>query len=205
MATHDADRRPRAGEDPRLRDRDAQERTRVRRHPRTGTKITTIVAAALLVTAAYYLFAPVYMDTANGWFGCGSAARGSDSEFVQNVCKGAPSLNLARALLAAGLAVVVGGLGASFFGFDTTTETRRVPVRSADDDDLDLDDGLDLDDREARRSRRGDRRDERRDDERWDDEQHLDDEDDRSPRDGRHVRDRGRRRDERDERDDWDL
>lgn len=162
-----------------------RELTRVRRHPRTGTKITTIVAAALLVTAAYYLFAPVYMDTANGWFGCGSAARGSDSEFVQNVCKEAPSVNLARALFAAGLAVIIGGLGAYFFGFDTTTETRRVPVRRGEDDDLHLDDDL-----EDRRSRRV---------ERWDAEQDLDDEDHRSDRDGRHVRDRGRRRD------DWDL
>lgn len=99
----------------------------MRYRPRTGTKVTTIISLSLLACVGYFLFAPVYMDTANGWFGCGNVVQGADSEFVRNVCEGAPDRNRAWAFLAGALAVIIGGLGAYFFGFDSEVEHRRAP------------------------------------------------------------------------------
>lgn len=101
--------------------------TRVRRLPRTGTKVTTIVGASLLACAVYLLFAPVYMDTANGWFGCGNFIHGSDVDFVNRACRGATDRNGALALLSGALAVIVGGLGTVLFGFDVEVDSKRFP------------------------------------------------------------------------------
>lgn len=103
--------------------------TRVWRRPRTGTKVTTLAALAFLACAVYFLLAPVYMDTASGWFGCGNALTGTDDDFTSNVCGGAPSLNRARAVLMVAIALLVGGVGAWLFGFDRETETRSAPPR----------------------------------------------------------------------------
>lgn len=103
--------------------------TRVWHRPRTGTKVTTLVALAALACAGYFLLAPVYMDTASGWFGCGNALTGTSDDFTTNVCGGAPSLNRARAILMLVVALLVGGLGARLFGFDREVETRSEPPR----------------------------------------------------------------------------
>lgn len=141
---------------------DDEELTRAWHRPRTGTKVTTLMGLSLFACAVYFLFAPVYMDTANGWFGCGNFIQGSDVEFVNEVCKGAPNRNLALALLAGALAVIIGGLGAFLFGFDTEIEHRRVPLgyrdRDGRPDHSSRDDGSERDDRGLSRSRDDDDR-----------------------------------------------
>lgn len=113
-----------------------EERTRVRWTPRPGSRIALLMAAALIVLAGYFMLAPVFMETANGWFPCGSVLSGPEDEFTANTCRSATDGNRAKALAAAALAVVVAGGGLLSFGGDRTTETRRQP--RAVEDDLDL-------------------------------------------------------------------
>lgn len=115
-------------------ERDDEELTRVRRRPRLGTKVTTLIGLSLVACTVYFLFAPVYMDTANGWFGCGNFIHGSDSEFVNEACDGATQRNGALAFLSGALAILIGGIGAVFFGFDSEIERRGGPLRRDRDD-----------------------------------------------------------------------
>lgn len=112
-----------------------EERRRVRRRPRTGAKICSIIAVALLAVAVYFVFAPLYMQTGDGWFGCGAVVSGPQDDFASSVCGSATSVNLAKSLLSAALAVIVGGMGWYLFGFDTEVQTQRFPVRLDEEDD----------------------------------------------------------------------
>lgn len=133
MTTDRSDHVDRRG--PRTTDRDGrnyEERTRVRWMPRPGSRVALVVAASLLVLAAYFMLAPVFMETSNGWFPCGSALSGPEDEFTANTCRNATDAHLAKALAAVALAVVVGVGGLVSFGGDRTTEIRREPRRLDD-------------------------------------------------------------------------
>ena len=110
-------------------------RTLVRWVPRLPTKISLLVALSLVTVAVYYLWAPVFMDTASGWFPCGSVMASPEDEFTSNICRSATDVNKFKAFVVGALAVVVGVGGVLLFGGDKRVESRRAPRR---DDDVDL-------------------------------------------------------------------
>lgn len=114
---------------------DDEVRTLVRWVPRLPTKVSLLMALSLVTVAVYYLWAPVFMDTASGWFPCGSVMASPGDEFTSNICRTATDVNKYKAFAAGALALVVGGGGVLFFGGDKRAESRRAPRR---DDDVDL-------------------------------------------------------------------
>lgn len=130
-------------------DSDARdERTRVRWSLRPGAKVTSLIAASLLAGAVYYLFAPVFMQTGSGWFPCGTVVFGTDDDFTTSTCRGATNVYLAKALLSAALALIIGLGGAILFGVDPFTERRKM---SSPEVDIEL--SRDRDDVEGSRDR----------------------------------------------------
>lgn len=136
---------------------DDEVRTLVRWVPRLPTKVSLLVALSLVTVAVYYLWAPVFMDTASGWFPCGSVMANPEDEFTSNICRTATDVNKYKAFAAGALAVVVGVGGILLFGGDKRAEYRRAPRR---DEDVDL--SQDVEDksmsdgrRDADRSKRG--------------------------------------------------
>ena len=184
---------------------------------RTGTRVAIMVGVPFIIVAAYFLFAPVYLEQAGGGvFRCGTAASGNVES--ETVCGSPESLNRLRAIISLVIGIVVILLGFALFGVN----------RDGDwDDDIDLEDGrregraLDDESRQAGRRRDGRHRD--RDDEddervvsrrRRDDVDDVDDEPRARRSDRARSRDlddpRSRRSQSRDDRcsrtdDDWDL
>lgn len=114
-------------------DPEVLQRTRLRLSD--PAKLLVVLAASAVVGAGYFLFAPVFMDTPNGWFACGSVLSGSPSDFAEKTCPDATSLNLVRAIALGVLAAVLAA-GAALFGGRRVTHTR---VRETDTDtDIDL-------------------------------------------------------------------
>lgn len=171
---------------------------------RIGTKIAILVGVPFLILAAYFFFAPVYLEQAGGGlFRCGTAASGNlESE---NVCGAPESLNRLRAIISLAIGLVVIVLGFALFGVNRDDDW---------DDDVDLHDrrgGRDAEGDESRqvgRLREDSRR--RRDDD-WDDDEPRTRRSDRvRARDLDEDRPRSSRSPARDDRrgrsdDDWDL
>lgn len=118
---------------------DDEVRTLVRWVPRLPTKVSLLVALSLVTVAVYYLWAPVFMDTASGWFPCGSVMANPEDEFTSNICRTATDVNKYKAFAAGALAVVVGVGGILLFGGDKLAQSRRAPRRAPRrDDDADV-------------------------------------------------------------------
>ncbi|BDZ58211.1 hypothetical protein [Barrientosiimonas endolithica] len=100
--------------------------------PRTGTKVSLIVALVLVAVAVYWYFVPLYILSGTGQpFMCGSAQNPPTDNFPKNICGDIPTVYKLRALATLAAALIVGVLGALLFGFDRRTEAR-VP-RASDD------------------------------------------------------------------------
>lgn len=108
--------------------------------PRTGTKVSLIVALVLLAVAIYWYFVPLYILSGTGQpFMCGSAQSPPTDAFPKNICGDIPTVYKLRALLTLAAALIVGVLGALLFGFDRRTEARvaRTGDVAADHDPVD--------------------------------------------------------------------
>ena len=99
---------------------------------RFPTRVAFVVAAVLLVAAAYFYWVPVNLATQTGAaFGCGSAASPPSDQFQRSVCLNTTDVNAYRAIALAAAALLVAGLSYLFFGADK--ETRPAPGRSVED------------------------------------------------------------------------
>jgi hypothetical protein len=98
---------------------------------RVPTRIGLIVAAVLLVAAAYFYWVPVNLATQQGAaFGCGSAANPPADQFQKSVCLNTTDIYKYRAMAFAAAAILVGGLSYIFFGADK--ETRVVEAHDSE-------------------------------------------------------------------------
>lgn len=109
--------------------------TRTATRLRTGSKIALLCGIPFLVLAAYFYLVPLNVDSANGVFGCGTAADPPTDGWAKGICQGVPKASLYRAIVCLALGVLIPLIGAALFGVDKHEEQRRV--RDDDDDDYD--------------------------------------------------------------------
>ncbi|MBO1754060.1 hypothetical protein [Allobranchiibius sp. CTAmp26] len=122
--------------------------------PRTGTKVTLLVGLALIIAAIYVAVVPLSVTSKSGPnFGCGTAVSPNNDSFGKTYCSAVDSGARYRAVALGAGGLVLAGVGAALFGFDTSTRTRTP--RPGFDDGYD-DDADDLPSRGSRGGRRTD-------------------------------------------------
>ncbi len=104
---------------------------------RTGSKIALLAALPFLGYALYNYLTPLWVPSTNGVFGCGSAHNPPTSDWAKGVCQGVPDAALYRAMISAGVGLLLAVLGVVLFGVNRTEQTRAV----REDDDRDQVDG----------------------------------------------------------------
>ncbi|GAB3584109.1 hypothetical protein [Calidifontibacter terrae] len=97
---------------------------------RTGSKIALLVALPFLGYALYNYITPLWVPSSNGVFGCGSAHNPPTSGWAKGACQGVPDAALYRAMISAGLGVILAALGVFLFGIDRKEQVR--PIRDLD-------------------------------------------------------------------------
>ncbi|KNX37264.1 hypothetical protein [Luteipulveratus halotolerans] len=105
--------------------------------PRTGTKVSLLVAIPLLLAAAYFFWVPITLQSpeTGSTFNCGTAASPPSSGFQKGTCGDLNKINKFRAIGLGASALLIGGLGAAMFGAERREEVR--PRRRHDDEDDD--------------------------------------------------------------------
>ncbi|TWE12625.1 hypothetical protein [Rudaeicoccus suwonensis] len=106
---------------------------------RNGSKICVLIAIALVAVGVYYYFLPVKITSANGIFGCGSAAHPPSGTFQTSTCQDLTHVNLFRTYLFVGVGIITAALGSWMFGVDRQTQVRHAVVESRQDDGLGAD------------------------------------------------------------------
>jgi hypothetical protein len=120
---------------------DGQQQTRTVLTVNRGAKLCLLVAALLLLFAAYLFFVPLDIQTQEGpMFNCGSAARPPTAAFPKTVCGRLSQTAQLRAGFAAGGAVVTALGGLLVFGVTRRTAHVDPAAGRRRDADLDLDD-----------------------------------------------------------------
>lgn len=101
--------------------------------PSTGARVCLLLAALLLVAAAYFVFTPLMVTTASGssW-NCGSALNPPTDDFGAGLCGQLNSSFLARAIASGAAALVTGIGGFLLFGSNARPEVRRIAAEQAD-------------------------------------------------------------------------
>ena len=103
------------------------------RIPSTGTRICLLLAALLLVVAAYFVLSPLMVTTASGssW-NCGTAMNPPSDQFGSGLCGQLNSSYLARGIAALAAAIVTGVGGLLLFGTVPRTE-HQLPAPAEND------------------------------------------------------------------------
>lgn len=94
----------------------------------TGSKVCILIALGLLLTAAYFFWAPLSVPSGNGPFVCQTAASPPGDDFAQSICSTITDRYLLRAALTAAAAVTVTVAGLALFGFTRRTVAATDPA-----------------------------------------------------------------------------
>ncbi|NYJ74818.1 hypothetical protein [Allobranchiibius huperziae] len=109
--------------------------------PRTGTKVSLLVGLALIIAAIYVAVVPLSVTSRSGPnFGCGTALSPNNDSFGKTYCSAVDDSARYRAIALGAGGIVLAGVGAALFGFDTTTRTRKPRPGFDDGYDDDADD-----------------------------------------------------------------
>lgn len=92
----------------------------------TGSKICVLVSLGLLLTAAYFFWAPLSVPSGNAPFVCQTAANPPDDEFARTICTTITDRYLLRAALTAAAAIITTTVGLALFGFTRRTGAPTI-------------------------------------------------------------------------------